>query len=374
MIKLKNNLKGWGSMFNKKVLVITALLLVIFMTLVACSSQQTDTGTEPVESTEEGKANEEVAEEDTATSSLRPEGVPEDFPNKEITYIYPFGPGSIQDAYIRILFEKAKEMEGWKHGLVINYMEGASGKIAWNALANAQPDGYTIGFTPSAMLVPSVAEADEVDFGYDKYDYVFNMMSDPCAIGVAIDSEYETLQDLVEAAKQNPGKITVGVTSTVGQEGLTMAMLEMETGADFNVVAFESEAEIMAGVIGGHLDAFCLNVGDTMTFVENNQIKVLATGDDERSQFLPDVPTYKESGYNVRQVNMRAVGGPKGMPEPIRQYLENVLIAASQHPDVIKQVEELKIPVDTLTGEEVKERFGEIYQSLLDLWEVSPWQ
>ena len=361
-------------MFNKKVLVITALLLVIFMTLVACSSQQTDTGTEPVESTEEGKANEEVAEEDTATSSLRPEGVPEDFPNKEITYIYPFGPGSIQDAYIRILFEKAKEMEGWKHGLVINYMEGASGKIAWNALANAQPDGYTIGFTPSAMLVPSVAEADEVDFGYDKYDYVFNMMSDPCAIGVAIDSEYETLQDLVEAAKQNPGKITVGVTSTVGQEGLTMAMLEMETGADFNVVAFESEAEIMAGVIGGHLDAFCLNVGDTMTFVENNQIKVLATGDDERSQFLPDVPTYKESGYNVRQVNMRAVGGPKGMPEPIRQYLENVLIAASQHPDVIKQVEELKIPVDTLTGEEVKERFGEIYQSLLDLWEVSPWQ
>lgn len=111
-----------------------------------------------------------------------------------------------------------------------------------------------------------------------------------------------------------------------------------------------------------------------MTFVENNQIKVLATGDDERSQFLPDVPTYKESGYNVRQVNMRAVGGPKGMPEPIRQYLENVLIAASQHPDVIKQVEELKIPVDTLTGEEVKERFGEIYQSLLDLWEVSPWQ
>lgn len=374
MIKLKNNLKGWGSMFNKKVLVITALLLVIFMVLVACSSQQTDTGTEPVESTEEGKANEEVAEEDKSTSSLRPEGVPEDFPNKEITYIYPFGPGSIQDAYIRILFEKAKEMEGWKHGLVINYMEGASGKIAWNALANAQPDGYTIGFTPSAMLVPSVAEADEVDFGYDKYDYVFNMMSDPGAIGVAIDSEYETLQDLVEAAKQNPGKITVGVTSTVGQEGLTMAMLEMETGADFNVVAFESEAEIMAGVIGGHLDAFCLNVGDTMTFVENNQIKVLATGDDERSQFLPDVPTYKESGYNVRQVNMRAVGGPKGMPEPIRQYLENVLIAASQHPDVIKQVEELKIPVDTLTGEEVKERFGEIYQSLLDLWEVSPWQ
>ncbi len=355
-------------MFNRKSLLVIALVLVLSLTLVACSSDKgSDNGDTP-------PAGNDTPDNGGKTSDLRPEGVPEDFPNKEIEYLYGFSAGSVQDAYIRILFDKIQEMEGWKHGFVVTYREGASGKIQWNELANAEPDGYTIGFAPSAMLIPGIAESDEVDFGYDEYDYLFNMMSDPGAIGVAIDSEHETLEDLVEAARANPGKITVGVTSTIGQEGLTMKLLERAADVEFNVVAFNGGADVLAGVVGGHVDAFCLNITDTTTFLENNQIKVLATGNTERSEFLPDVPTYQEAGYDVVQVNMRAVAAPKGLPEPIKEYLENCLLAAAQDPEVLEQIADMQIPLDNMGGDDVKEAFGNIHSGLVELWENDPWQ
>lgn len=305
-------------------------------------------------------------------SGSRPEGVPADFPSKEIEWIYAFGPGSPMDAYFRILADKIQKTEGWKHGFVVTYKEGASGRIGWNAWAKAKPDGYTLGFAPSAMLISSVSE--EVSYGADKMSYIINTMSDPGAIGVAPDSPYKSLKDLVEAAKKNPGKINVGVTSTIGQEGLTMKLIEKAAGVKFNLVAFDGEAEIFTAIIGKHLDAFCLNVSDGTTLIEEGKIKVIATGDEKRSQFLPDVETYKEAGFDVMQLNMRSIGGPAGIPEPIRQYLENCFIAAANDPEVKAKVAEMKIPVDTLKGADVQAKFGTIAETYKKLWETEPWQ
>lgn len=347
-------------MKRKKSIIALILVALLCITLVGCNNSNTSE-----ESPDEGGTKK-------TTSDLRPEGVPEDFPNKEIEYIYGFSPGSVQDAYIRILFDKIKEMEGWEHGLVINYKQGASGKISWTALAEAEPDGYTIGFAPSAMFISAIAE--DLPYKVDNLSFIFNMMTDPGAIGVASDSPYNSLEELVAAAKENPGKISVGVTSTVGQEGLTMKLLEKKSGADFNVVAFNGGADVLAGVVGGHVDAFCLNVTDTTTFVEDGKIKILATGDSERSEFLPDVPTYQEAGYDVKQVNMRGVAAPKGIPEPIRKYLENCLVAASKDPEVQEQIADMKIPLDTLRGDELQAEFEEISKGLEELWEEDPWQ
>lgn len=349
-------------MLNKKTKSIIALVLVVVMSfaLVGCGSSNNEPAQPAGEATGEAK-----------TSELRPEGVPADYPNKEIQWIYAFGPGSPMDAYFRILADKIQKMEGWKHGFVVTYKEGASGRIGWNAFAEAKPDGYTLGFAPSAMLISAVSE--DVSYGADKMSYIINTMSDPGAIGVKSDSKYNSLQELVEAAKANPGKITIGVTSTIGQEGLTVRLIEKASGAKFNMVAFDGEAEIFAAVIGNHLDAFCLNISDATTFIEDGQVKILATGDDERSPFLPDVPTYKESGYDVTQLNMRGIGGPAGIPEPIRQYLENCFIAAANDPEIQAKAAEMKIPVDTLTGAELEAQFKAISETYRKLYEEDPW-
>jgi len=306
-----------------------------------------------------------------STSSLRPEGVPADYPNKEIEFIYGFGPGSLNDAYIRILTSKIKEMEGWDHGFIISYKTGAGGRIGWSALSNAKPDGYHIGFVPTAALIPAIAE--DVAFDYDTYSYIFNMMSDPGAIGVAIDSPYNTLKDIVAAAKESSVGISFGVTSITGQEGLTLKLIQKATGVKFKIIAFTEAAEAISLIIGKHMDAFCLNVGDTTTALGEKKIKVIATGGKERSVFLPDVPTYRESGFDVVQVNMRSFAGPAGMPEPIRQYLENCFMAAAKDPEVIERATKLQVPVHSLRGTEVKTRFGEDYTALKTLWESDPW-
>lgn len=305
-------------------------------------------------------------------SSLRPEGVPADYPNKKIEFIYAFGPGSLNDAYIRILTSKIKEMEGWDHGFVISYKTGAGGRIGWSALTNAKPDGYHIGFVPTAALIPAIAE--DVPFDYDTYSYIFNMMSDPGAIGVAIDSPYNTLEDIVAAAKESPGKLSFGCTSITGQEGLTLKLIQKATDVKFKTIAFTEAAEAISLVIGKHMDAFCLNVGDTTTAVEEGKIKVIATGGRERSVFLPDVLTYLESGYDVVQVNMRSFASPAGLPEPIRQYLDNCFMAAAEDPEVLEKAAKLQVPADSLSGTEVKARFGKDYAALKALWESDPWQ
>ncbi len=308
----------------------------------------------------------------TAESDLRPEGVPEDYPDQTINYIYGFSPGSVQDVFIRDLFQKIPDMEDWDVAMQVQYQKGAGGRISWRALANADPDGYTIGFAPSAMFISAIAE--DLVYKHDNLSYIFNMMSDPGAIGVGYDSEIETLEDLVEAARKDPGKVTIGVTSVIGQEGLTMKQIQNKAGVEFNLVAFEGGSEVMTQIMGGHIDGFCLNVSDTTSFVADKAVKVIATGAQKRSQFLPDVPTYIESGYDVTQVNMRSVAGPKDMPEPIRQYLENLFIEAAQDPAIQAKAKKLQMPLDIMRGEETKKSQYAMGEAYKELWEKNPWQ
>ncbi len=356
-------------MKNTKYMILIVLLLSVFMVF-AFSGCSAPAAEEPA--AEEPAAEEPAAEEPAEpVSELRPEGLPADYPSENIEYLYGFGPGSVQDVYIRMLFDWAKEHEDWDYDMVIDYRSGAGGRIQWSATADSDPDGYTIGFAPSAMLISAVAE--DLSYRHDNMSYIFNMMSDPGIIGVAYDSEFNTLQDLVDAALAAPGTVTVGVTSTIGQEGLTMKQIEKLAGADFNVVAFDAGSEVITQVMGGHIDAFCLNVSDATSFLADKAVKAVATGDSKRSQFLPDVPTYQEAGYNVLQVNMRSVAGPKDMPEPIRQYLENCMLAAAADPEIKAEAEAMQIPLDTLTGAEVEAAFTSIGEDLEKLWEADPW-
>ncbi len=309
----------------------------------------------------------------TSTSGLRPEGVPADYPNKEIVWIRAGGPGSAVEAYFRMLADKIQEMEGWKHGFIVDYKEGASGRIGYSALATAKPDGYTTGFCPSAMLISSTSDKN-VPYGYDKTEYIINSMTDPGAIAVVADSKYQTLTDLVEDAKANPDEIIIGVSSIIGQEGLTVKLIQKASGAKFKIVAFNSSGELQAVLLGKHVDALCLNVTDFTAALADKTVRVIATGDEKRSAFLPDVPTYIESGYDVTQVNMRAFGVPKGTPEPIRQYLENCFIAAANDPGIQEKAKEMQLPIDTLNGADTKVKFTTIAENLQKLWNEDPWQ
>ncbi|NLH00593.1 MAG: tripartite tricarboxylate transporter substrate binding protein [Clostridiales bacterium] len=348
---------------------LAALLLAAAMvlSLAACGTSNKNAG-------EESPAPSASPAAGTAESTwnvTRPEGLPADFPSKEITYIYPFGVGSMQDIYFRILAEKIKEKEGWKYGFVVKQQEGASGDIGWTNFIKSKPDGYTIGFAPTAQQITAIAYGK--NYTADNMAYIFNMMSDPGAVGVSSKSQYATLQDLMNAAKENPGKITIGVTSVTGSEGLAVLQLEEASGAKFKVVPYDGETEVLTAVAGGHCDAYCLNVGDLATFLSEGSIKILAVGSEERSELVPDVPTYKECGYDVIQVNSRAIAAPAGTDEAIIKYLSDCFVAAANDPDVKAQCADMTIPYDTKDYKETTEMFMGYFKTYKDLWEKEPW-
>ena len=349
-----------------------ALAAVMTLSLVGCGSSASSSSaaaSQPASSAPASSASSEAASTPaTGEKAPRPEG----FPSKDITYIYPFGAGSGNDVYFRLLAEKVRQMEGWDKTFVVEYMEGASGDVGWTAIANAEPDGYTIGFCPTAMLIAGVAM--DRPYGTEGIDYVSTMMKDPGVIGVAANSKYNTLEELIEAAKVAPGSISVGVTSVTTSEGLTLKQLQKAAGCEFNIIPFDGESAVLTAVSGGHCDSFCLNVSDGKTFVDEGSIKYLATGDEERSVFYPDLPTYQEAGYDVVQVNLRAIGAPEGTDPAILQYLSDCFVAAANDPEVIAKAEEMQLPVMTLGTEEATAEFTAIEQSYKDLWATEPWQ
>ena len=129
-----------------KKLIASLLVIAMALSLTACATVEQD-----------DKATSSEAASESTWNVTRPEGLPADFPNKEITYIYPFGVGSMQDVYFRILAEEIKENEGWKFSMVVKQEEGASGDIGWTKFMQSAPDGYTIGFAPTAQQITAVS-------------------------------------------------------------------------------------------------------------------------------------------------------------------------------------------------------------------------
>ena len=364
----------------KKRILALALAMTMCLALAACGGGQTSGGGSSAPSggsasqSDGSDASSGGASSGGAESTwnvTRPEGLPEGYPTKEITYIYPFGTGSMQDVYIRVLAETIKEHEGWSNSIVVQQKEGASGDIGWSSFMQAEPDGYTLCFAPTAQIITALGQGK--DYLPENLSYIFNMMTDPGCVGVAASAGYETLADLLNAAKEKPGTISIGVTSVTGSEGLAIIQLEEASGAQFNVIPFDGEPEILAAVAGGHCDAFCLNVGDCTTFLDDGSVKLLGVGTPERSEFYPDVPTYQEAGFDVIQANSRAIAAPAGTDEAIIQYLSDCFVAAANDPEVLERVAELNVPFDTMDCKTCQETFEGYYDSYKALWDAEPW-
>lgn len=338
---------------------ITALVLAVLMllSLAACGAQP-------------AAQQEAPAAADPNWDVVRPEGLPEGFPTQEIQYIYPFGTGSMQDVYIRVLAEKIKNMEGWSHGIVVQQKEGASGDIGWSYAISQKPDGYTLFFAPTAQQITAIGLGK--DYTADNMEYIFNMMTDPGCVGVAADSPYNTLEELLEASKTKP--VNIGVTSTTGGEGLACIQLQRAAeGSQLTMVPFDGEPEVLTAVAGGHCEAFCLNVGDCLTFLEDGSVKLLAVGTESRYDRYPDVPTYQESGYDVIQANSRAIAAPAGTDAAIVKYLSDCFMAAAASEDVKEQMSAMDVPYDAMDHETATVHFDALFESYMAVWKDSPW-
>jgi tripartite-type tricarboxylate transporter receptor subunit TctC len=263
-------------------------------------------------------------------------GAADKFPSKRITYNICFNPGGESDITARFQEAALKKVLGVD--ISINYKIGGGGALCWADLVQTKPDGYVIAGhnLPHTVLQPM----EMGNAGYKTLDLkqIYFFESTPNILLVRNDSPYKTLKDFVEAAKKVPGAFTVGGSGTSSANDLGTAMLNKAAGIKLTYIPFGGTGSAVPALLGGHVTA--LMSYSTMGVQHKGRFRALAIAAEERMEVLPDVPTFKEQGYDIVEGAYRGVAAPPGTPDEIVKILANAFEKVMKDPEVKKKMDQ----------------------------------
>jgi len=279
-------------------------------------------------------------------------GICQPFPNRPVTIIVPYAAGGSTDVLTRSIAAVAEKKLGVP--LIISNKPGGAGVVGTTELARSKPDGYTIGTVSigSATVVPLMQKVSynaETDF-----EYICGFTAYTYGIFVKANSRFKTLADVVKEARANPGKITYGTMSTYVQ--LALKAVDHKEHAKMTYVPFGSGAEAIASLVGGHIDIGIIST-DAHKFLENKDIRMLASAAPKRWATVPDVPTMKELGYDVDVTSWTSMAAPAGVAKAQLNIFHEAFKAGHSDPGVISFFEKLDGTAPFTSGEEIKKLF-----------------
>lgn len=264
-----------------------------------------------------------------------------DFPKKgkAIMLIVPYAAGGAIDIQARVLASMLnKELSTPVE--VLN-KPAAGAQAGQTDLAQARPDGYTIGYTPlpACPMIYLDPERQAV-FNKKSFQPLAMITYDPYLFAVKADSPYKTMKDLVDAAKASPGKVTISVSAALGESHLTALQLQQVTGANFAIVNTKGGGEIVPQVLGGHADAGVNSVGTFTSQIKAGALRAIgSTG--KGTPFLPEVKSLEAQGYPVLIVSSKVISAPAGTPKEIIDVLAGAIKKVMGSKEFIQKMEEL---------------------------------
>lgn len=257
----------------------------------------------------------------------------QDFPDGDVTIIVPFAPGGAVDTTNRMIAEaaNARDLLGGGHEFVI---ENIANTIVGQATpARAEPDGQTVlAMTSSVVTNPKLRDTP---YALSDYTPVALYTIDPEIIAVPAESEFETIDDFIEAARN--GVVSV-VTSGVGtSHHMSGVALQNRADLNLNIINVEAFGEQVQQVAGGHVQAALWPWGEASNQVEAGVIRPLAVAASERTEALPDVPTWSEAGLNIEEfATFRGWGVAADTPDEIVSQLADVLKTLSEDEEFVQ--------------------------------------
>ena len=238
------------------------------------------------------------------------------FPDRPIRLVFPWPSGGSADAQIRSMCETASRVLG--QPVVIESRPGVAGTLGpQQVAAQARPDGYTLTVMHhTVMRWPFMTRTPRWDPVGD-FTHVIGLAGWLFGTVVKADSRFGSWQDVVAAARANPGKLTFGATGAGSSPHLTMVEIQEKLGIELTHVPYRGGAEAMTATIGGHVDM----VSDSAAwapFIDSGEMRALHVWSPERSTRFPSVPTLKDLGIDLVSVAPYGISGPKGMdPEVV---------------------------------------------------------
>lgn len=289
---------------------------------------------------------------------------------KAITVLVHWAAGGSSDLGARLL-AAGMEKELGTTVEVVN-KAGAGGQIGYTALAQAKPDGYTIGSTNYPSAIITYLDPDR-KATYSRKDFALLALHvvDPGVIAVKTDSPYKSVKDVIDAAKANPKKIRVSTTGLQSDEHFAILQLQQMTGAQFAIVHFaEGIAKAKAAFLGGHVDILVGNVGDTPELLKGGEIRVLGVMDPEESKFLSGVKTFEAQGYKLFSSSSRGFSAPAGTPKEVVDILSGAMkkvIASEEHQKKMSEMGLTLRYMDPVQYESYWNEYEKMFKELLPL-------
>jgi tripartite-type tricarboxylate transporter receptor subunit TctC len=282
----------------------------------------------------------------TATLSLLatlPAAAQVQWPGKPITYIVPYPPGGMTDILGRLMAQKLGA--ALNTTVIVDNKPGAAGAIGSGFVARAAPDGYTILGTaigPQAIipnLVPNLS--------YDpvkSFEPVSLVATIPHVLVVGATLPYETVNDVINAAKTKPGSLTFAGAGNGGIVHMQSELFKIQTGIDMLHVPYKGDMPAIQDVLGGHVSLMLAPIAAALPHLQSGKLRALAVTSPKRLKALPNVPTMAEAGVSDFEVEQwQAIYVPAHTPKPIVQRLHAEIVRILKEPDVVAKFESLGV-------------------------------
>lgn len=273
-----------------------------------------------------------------------------EYPEKPVSYVIPFGPGGESDIAARYQQKIFKKL--YRQDMVISYKPGGGGAVGWSQLNGMQGDGYSIMGVNLPHIIIKPLQSN-VGFKTEGLALLHMFHYTPDAIVVPKDSPFNTLADLVAFAKENPGRLLFSGSGKGTANHLTQVRFDELAGIKSTYISFKGTGKAVAALLGEQVQA---EWGFTTIGAKHeDQVRLLAVATEERHPRFPDVPTFKELGYDLVSGAYRGIAVPQSVPEDVRRQISDAISAINHDQEFRQEMENdgfalLDISYDKMDG------------------------
>jgi tripartite-type tricarboxylate transporter receptor subunit TctC len=285
------------------------------------------------------------------------------YPNRPIRIISASPAGGGVDLSARIAAERLSQL--WGQPVTVENKTGGSNNIAAEAVARAEPDGYTLLATPPAPLTANAVLFKQLSYDPSALEPVAILAIGPNVLAVKNDSPAKTAEELIALAKANPGKLSYASQGNGSTTHLTAELFMSRTGTSFVHVPYRGAAPAVADLAGGHVDMMFCDLGTILPLHQGGQVRIIAVATPDRLPQLPDVPTLTESAVKgFRSTTFFSLMAPPRTPLEIRVKLNKAIVAAMQTPEVQARLKAISVDASALGTREM----GDFIKAEAKLW------
>jgi tripartite-type tricarboxylate transporter receptor subunit TctC len=288
------------------------------------------------------------------------------FPNRAVKFIVPFPAGGINDILTRIIAEKLQVK--WNQPIIVENKPGAGGNIGADLAYNAEPDGHTLFLSPPGPLAVNQSLYKQLSYRPGEFVPITLVGSVPNIVIVRKELPVNSLTELIDHIKKNPGKVTFGSQGNGATPHLTAMMFQGMIGASMVHVPYRGETLVLNDMLGGHVDLFFGNIAAGLPHYRDGRVKVLAVADTKRAAQLADVATTAEAGLpGLVSTGWFAVAAPPKTSPALQSEIAKAISEVIKMPDVQTRFRTASVEPSGNSSEELSafikeeaQRWGEV--------------